>query len=102
MIWLWILLGLFSVFMLLVFLGVCKIGAEADERMEREFQKMMESRSQSADGAECQKSGGAGGTASCRGYRGGAPNSCAAALSPQTSVALFAGNGGQLGGFSTD
>ena len=50
MIWLWILLGLFSVFMLLVFLGVCKIGAEADERMEREFQKMMESRSQSADG----------------------------------------------------
>ena len=50
MIWLWILLGLFSVFMLLVFLGVCKIGAEADERMEREFQKMMKSRSQSADG----------------------------------------------------
>ena len=41
MIWLWILLGLFSVFMLLVFLGACKIGAEADERMEREFQKMM-------------------------------------------------------------
>lgn len=33
MIWLWILLGLFSVFMLLVFLGACKIGAEADERM---------------------------------------------------------------------
>ena len=50
MIWLWILLGLFSVFMLLVFLGACKIGAEADERMEREFQKMMERRSQSADG----------------------------------------------------
>ena len=76
--------------------------------------------------SECQKSGGAGGTASCRGYRGGAPNSCAAALSPQTSLrvrstededspkgyrspkpamrsragrkALFAGNGGQLGG----
>ena len=50
-------------------------------------------------GAECQKSGGAGGTASCRGYRGGAPNPCAAALSPQTSVALFAGAGGQLGVF---
>ena len=49
--------------------------------------------------AECQKSGGAGGTASCRGYRGSAPNPCAAALSPQTSVALFAGNGGQLGVF---
>ena len=48
---------------------------------------------------ECQKSGGAGGTASCRGYRGRAPNPCAAALSPQTSVALFAGNGGQLGVF---
>ena len=48
---------------------------------------------------ECQKSGGAGGTASCRGYRGGAPNPCAAALSPQTSVALFAGNSGQLGVF---
>ena len=46
--------------------------------------------------SECQKSGGAGGTASCRGYRGGAPNPCAAALSPQTSEALFAGNGGQL------
>ena len=45
---------------------------------------------------ECQKSGGAGGTASCRGYRGGAPNPCAAALSPQTSVALFAGDNGQL------
>ena len=45
------------------------------------------------------KSGGAGGTASCRGYRGGAPNPCAAALSPQTSVALFAGAGGQLGVF---
>ena len=45
---------------------------------------------------ECKKSGGAGGTASCRGYRGRAPNPCAAALSPQTSVALFAGNGGQL------
>ena len=49
--------------------------------------------------AECQKSGGAGGTASCRGYRGRAPNPCAAALFPQTSVALFAGNGGQLGVF---
>ena len=49
--------------------------------------------------AERQKSGGAGGTASCRGYRGSAPNPCAAALSPQTSVALFAGNGGQLGVF---
>jgi len=31
---------------------------------------------------ECQKSGGAGGTASCRGYRGRAPNPCAAALFP--------------------
>lgn len=51
---------------------------------------------------ECQKSGGAGGTASCRGYRGGAPNPCAAALSPQTSVALFAGDNGQVRGFSTD
>ena len=49
--------------------------------------------------SECQKSGGAGGTASCRGYRGRAPNPCAAALSPQTSAALFAGNGGQLGVF---
>jgi len=29
-------------------------------------------------------------------YRGGAPSLCAAALSPQTSVALFAGIGGQL------
>ena len=48
---------------------------------------------------ECQKSGGAGGTVSCRGYRGSAPNPCAAALSPQTSVALFAGAGGQLGVF---
>jgi len=48
---------------------------------------------------ECQKSGGAGGTASCRGYRGSAPNPCAAALFPRTSVALFAGNGGQLGVF---
>ena len=73
------------------------------------------------------KSRGAGGTASCRGYRGGAPKPCAAALSPQTSLrvhstededspkgyrspkpatlcgagrkALFAGNGGQLGVF---
>ena len=35
----------------------------------------------------------------CRGYRGSAPNPCAAALSPQTSVALFAGNGGRLGVF---
>ncbi len=50
-------------------------------------------------GAECQKSGGAGGTASCRGYRGGAPKPCAAALFPQTSVALFAGADGQLGVF---
>ncbi len=70
--------------------------------------------------SECQKSGGAGGTASCRGYRGRAPNPCAAALSPQaprtrtarraTAVrspprhvagrkALFAGNSGQLGFF---
>ena len=49
--------------------------------------------------SECQKSGGAGGTVSCRGYRGSAPNPCAAALSPQTSVALFAGAGGQLGVF---
>ena len=49
--------------------------------------------------SECQKSGGAGGTASCRGYRGSAPNPCAAALSPQTSVALFAGNGGQFWAF---
>ena len=77
--------------------------------------------------AECQKSGGAVGTASCRGYRGGAPNPCAAALSPQTSLrvrstededspkgyrspkpatlrgagrkALFAGSSGQLGVF---
>ena len=47
-------------------------------------------------GAECQKIGGAGGTASCRGYRGRAPKPCAAALFPQTSVALFAGIGGQL------
>ena len=73
------------------------------------------------------KCGGAGGTASCRGYRGGAPNPCAAALSPQTSFrvrstededspkgyrspkpatpsgagrkALFAGASGQLGVF---
>ena len=36
--------------------------------------------------SECQKSGGAGGTVSCRGYRGGAPNPFAAALSPQTSL----------------
>ena len=71
------------------------------------------------------KSGGAGGTASCRGHRGGAPNPCAAAFFPQTSLrvrstededspkgyrspkpatlrgagrkALFAGNSGQLG-----
>ena len=78
-------------------------------------------------GAECQKSGGAGGTASCRGYRGGAPKPCAAALFPQTSLrvrstededspkgyrspkpaarsgagrkALFAGADGQLGVF---
>lgn len=48
--WLWIVLGLFSVFMFLVFWGACKLGAEADERMEREFQKMMAHRSQSADG----------------------------------------------------
>ena len=79
-------------------------------------------------GSECQKSGGAGGTVSCRGYRGGAPNPCATALSPQTTLrvrstededspkgyrspkpatpsggagrkALFAGAGGQLGVF---
>ena len=36
--------------------------------------------------SECQKSGGAGGTASCRGYRGRAPNPYAAALFPQTSL----------------
>ena len=35
----------------------------------------------------------------CRGDRGRAPNPCATALSPQTSVALFAGVDGQLGGF---
>lgn len=50
MIWLWIALGLFSVFMFLVFLGACKLGAESDARIDREFQKMMASRSQSADG----------------------------------------------------
>ena len=49
--------------------------------------------------SECQKSGGAGGTASCRSYGGRAPNPCAAAIFPQTSVALFAGSGGQLGVF---
>ena len=32
----------------------------------------------------------------CRGYRGRAPNPCAAALFPQTSEALFAGKGGQF------
>ena len=36
--------------------------------------------------SECQKSGGARGTASCRGYRGRAPNPYAAALFPQTSL----------------
>ncbi len=36
--------------------------------------------------SECQKSGGAGGTPSCQGYRGRAPNHCAAALSTQTSL----------------
>ena len=78
----------------------------------------------SGEGDRSAKSGGAGGTASCRGYRGGAPNPCAAALFPQTSLrvrstededspkgyrspkpttlcgagrkALFAGNSGQL------
>ena len=50
-------------------------------------------------GSECQKSGGAEVSASCRGYRGEAPNPCAAAHFPQTSEALFAGNDGQLGIF---
>ena len=45
------------------------------------------------------KRGGAGGTASCRDYRGGAPKPCAAAHFPQTSAALFAGANGQLGVF---
>ena len=90
---------------------------------------MAQERKKNAGGVHCKvsKSGGAGGTASCRGYRGGAPNPCAAALSPQTSLrvrstededspkgfrspkpaahrgagrkALFAGNSGQLGVF---
>ncbi len=46
MIVLWIGLGVFSVFMLLLFLGVCRLSAEADERMEAAYQKMLESRAQ--------------------------------------------------------
>lgn len=50
MICLWIGLGLFFVFILLVTLAACKISAEADERMEREFQNMLERRSRDAGG----------------------------------------------------
>ena len=37
------------------------------------------------------KTGGAGGTASCQGFRGSAPKPCATPLCPRTSAALFAG-----------
>lgn len=50
MIGLWIALGVFSIFILLVFLSACKISAEADAWAQREYEKLMERRSQNADG----------------------------------------------------
>ena len=55
MTWLWIALGLFSGFMVFIFLGACRLAAEADERMRLAFEIMMESRSQNADGLSCKE-----------------------------------------------
>ena len=59
MTWLWIALGLFSCFMVFIFLGACRLAAEADERMRLAFEIMMESRSQNADGLSSREAGNA-------------------------------------------
>ena len=59
MTWLWIALGLFYGFMVFIFLGACRLAAEADERMRLAFEMMMESRSQNADGLSCMEAGNA-------------------------------------------
>lgn len=59
MTWLWITLGLFSGFMVFIFLGAYRLAAETDKRMRLAFEIMMESRSQKADGLSCMKAGNA-------------------------------------------
>ena len=55
MTWLWIALGLFSGFMVFIFLGACRLAAEADERMRQAFEIMTKGRSQNADGLSCRE-----------------------------------------------
>lgn len=57
MTWLWIMLGLLCVFMILMCFCICKLAAEADERMRQAFEIMMEGRSQNADGLSCREAG---------------------------------------------
>ena len=59
MTWLWIALGLFITFMLIMALGTCRLAAEADKRIHQAFEIMMKSRSQKADGLSCMKAGNA-------------------------------------------
>ena len=59
MTWLWIALGLFITFMLIMALGTCRLAAEADERIHQAFEIMMKGRSQNADGLSCREAGNA-------------------------------------------
>ena len=43
-----------------------------------------------------EKTGGAGGTASCQGFRDSAPKPCATVLFPQAGTAMFAGTASKL------
>ena len=55
MTWLRIALGLFSGFMVFIFLGACRLAAEADERMRQAFEIMTKGRSLYADGLSCKE-----------------------------------------------
>ncbi len=70
-----------------------------DGQQTRSYTPKKASRKKARSASVCQKSGGAGGTASCRGFRGRAPKPYAAAFFPRTSEALFAGAGGRSGVF---